>query len=189
MKRLPSIFLVAMAVAFAGCSSMLVREEPHEIRIGDTGVHCPVVPLAEALMKYRGTLVQSVQGEWKDRAFAAECVIKGEQDRFTAIFLAPQMRLATLVITPPHTLSFDRARQIPDAFEPEYAIFDLAVINLSRDALRRALGDSFAVVERGGKRTISADGAVVAVRTVLPDGSIRYENVCLGYSYTLKGGR
>ncbi len=112
--------------------------------------------------------------------------MKGIPGRFTAIFLAPQMRLATLVVTPPHTLSFDRARQKPDAFEPEYAIFDLAVVNLSAESLRRALGDPFTVVDRDGKRTVSADGSPVAVRTALPDGSVRYENLSLEYTHVLR---
>ena len=85
-----------------------------------------------------------------------------------------------------YVITFERARQIPSAFEPEYALFDLAVVNLQADELRRALGDMFDVVERGGTRVVSAAGEQVAVRIALPDGSVRYENITLGYSYTLK---
>ena len=186
VNRAPSYLLAALLMASAGCSTTLVREQPHEIRLGEAGVRIAAAPLVEALLEFRGTAVQSVQGSWKDRVFAAECVVKGEPGRFTAIFLASQMRLATLAVTPPHTLSFDRARQVPDAFEPEYAVFDLAVVNLPAETLRRALGDPFTVVERNGRRTVSADGSVVAVRTMLPDGSVRYENAVLEYAYVLK---
>ena len=112
--------------------------------------------------------------------------MKGESDRFTAIFLAPQMRLATLTITPPHTLTFDRARQIPEAFAPEYALFDLAMVNLPTAELRRALDDGMTIVEHDRTRTVFAAGVAVAVRTLLPDGSIRYENIPLEYSYVVK---
>ena len=182
------LYIVALAVCVlaGGCSTTLVREEPHEIRLGEADVRYSVSPLAEALLAIRGTSMRSLQGSWKDRVFAAECVTKGEPGRFTAIFLAPHMRLATLAVTPPHTLTFDRAREVPDAFEPEYAIFDLAVVNLDTEVLRRSLGNAFAVVEHGGRRTVSAGGSPVAVRTLLPDGSVLYENIFLGYVYTLK---
>ena len=186
VNRLSFYLSAAALIVMTGCSTTIVREQPHEIRLGEDGARLAAAPLAEALLEYRGTAIQSVQGRWKDREFSAECVVKGIPGRFTAIFLAPQMRLATLVITPPRTLSFDRARQIPDAFEPEYAVFDLAVVNLSAESLRRALGEPFTVVERDGKRTVSAAGSPLAVRTVLPDGSVRYENVSLEYTFVLK---
>ena len=186
MNKLLSLSFSVLILAFAGCSTTLVREEPLSIRLGETGVRCAAAPLAEALLKRRGTVVQSIQGSRKENVFSAECVMKGEKDRFTAIFLAPQMRLATLTITPPHTLTFDRARQIPDAFEPEYALFDLAVVNLPIEDLKRSLGDGMSVVERDGVRTIYAAGVPVAVRTMLHDGSIRYKNIPLEYSYTVK---
>lgn len=184
-KLLPLSFSV-LFLALAGCSTTLVREEPQSIRLGETGVRCAVAPLAEALLKRRGTLVQSIQGSRKENVFSAECVMKGESDRFTAIFLAPQMRLATLTITSPHTLTFDRARQIPEAFAPEYALFDLAMVNLPTAELRRALDDGMTIVEHGRARTVFAAGVAVAVRTLLPDGSIRYENIPLEYSYVVK---
>ena len=179
-------FLLAGCLLLAGCSTTLVRDEPKAIRIGAAGVCCAVAPLAEALLERRGVTVHAIQGTWRDHVFAAECVTKGEPGSFTAIFLAPQMRLATLTVTPPHKLTFDRAHQIPTAFEPEYALFDLSVVNLPSDVLRRALGADFTVVETATKRTVSSAGVTLAVRTLLADGTVHYENLALGYAYTLK---
>ena len=186
MNKLLQLSFFVLILVLTGCSTTLVREEPLSIRLGETGVRCAAAPLAEALLKRSGTVVQTIQGSRKESVFSAECVMKGEKDRFTAIILAPQMRLATLTITPPHKLTFDRSRQIPDAFEPEYALFDLAAVNLPTDDLKRSLGAGMSVVERDGTRTIYAAGVPVAVRTMLPDGSIRYENVPLEYSYVVK---
>jgi len=163
-----------------------VREEPKSIRLGETGVSCATVPIVEALLGCRGTAVHALHGQWKEHLFSAESVTKGEDGRFTAIFLAPQMRLATIALTPPHTISFNRTRSIPAAFEPEYALFDLAVVNLSAKALRLALGPGFSVTENEAERVVSAAGVPIAVRMALPDGSIRYENRALDYAYTLK---
>ena len=184
------VFLRHMAfLAFAlltGCATTLVREEPKTIAVGEAGAKCAMAPLAEALLARRGTSVQAINGSWKEHAFTAECVTKGVDGKFTAIFLAPQMRLATLTITPPHTLSFERARQIPAAFEPEYALFDLAVVNLPTMELRRALGENFIVVEAGGVRTVVAGGVPVARMTRLANGMCHYENLALDYVYDLK---
>ncbi len=185
MMKKTAIGLCA-ALALVGCSTTLVREEPKAIRLGEMGVSCAIAPLAEALLAQRGTAIHAIQGNWKEHAFVAESVTKGEEGRFTAIFLAPQMRLATITLTPPHTITFDRARSIPSAFEPEYALFDLAFINLPPDVLRRALGSGFAVAVRGDVREVSAGGTPIAVRTALPDGTVRYENKALDYTYTLK---
>jgi len=178
--------VLCAGLLLAGCSTTLVREEPKTIRLGETGVSCAIAPLAEALLTQRGTVIHAIQGNWKDHTFVGESVTKGEEGRFTAIFLAPQMRLATIVLTPPHTITFDRARSIPSAFEPEYALFDLAVINLPPDVLRRVLGSGFAVAVRDDVREVSAGGTPIAVRTALPDGTVRYENKALDYTYTLK---
>ena len=178
--------ILGIVLTLAGCSTTLVREEPKTILLGDSGVPCAAAPLAAALLAQRGTAIHAIQGSWRDHVFAAECVTKATPASFTAVFLAPQMRLATLTITPPHTIAFDRARAIPAAFEPEYALFDLAVVNLPTDALRPALGTPFTVDELPGVRTVSAAGAPLAVRTLLPDGTVRYENLALGYTYTLK---
>jgi hypothetical protein len=178
--------LLCAGALLAGCSTTLVREDPQAIRLGESGVRCAMTPIVEALLAQRGTAVHAIQGNWKDHAFVAERVTKGEEGRFTAIFLAPQMRLATITLTPPHTITFDRARSIPSAFEPEYALFDLAVINLPPDVLRRVLGGGFVVAVRGDVREVSAGGTLIAVRTSLPDGTVRYENKALDYTYTLK---
>ena len=178
--------MLCAGLLLTGCSTTLVREDPRTIRLGENGVRCAMTPLVEALLEQRGTAIHAIQGCWKDHSFVAESVTKGEADRFTAIFLAPQMRLATITLTPPHTIAFERARSIPSAFEPEYALFDLAVVNLPPDRLRRALGKGFAVEERADTRTISAGGETIAVRTALPEGTVRYENKALDYTYTLK---
>lgn len=170
----------------AGCSTTLVREDPHVIALGETGVKCATAPLVSALLERRGVTAQALSGHWKERVFTAECVLKGEDDRFTAVFLAPHMRLATLTLTPPHTVSFERARQIPAAFEPEYLLFDLAVVNLSADRLRRALGGAFRVEERGNVRRVCAGGREVAVFARESDGRSVYENHVFEYGYTIK---
>lgn len=179
------VFLL-MVVVWAGCSTTLVREEPETIRVGEAGLPCAMAPLAEALLAQHGTTVSAVNGNWKDHVFSAECVLKGEEGRFTVVFLAPQMRLATLTITPPHTITFERARALPAAFEPEYALFDIAVVNLPANVLRKSLGTSFVVSETGATRTVLAHGVPVARRQKMPNGLVHYDNLSLGYSYDLK---
>ena len=181
------LFIFAWAgLLLAGCSTTLVRDEPKAIRVGESGVSCAAAPLAEALLKQRGTIVSALNGSWKDHVFSAECVVRGEEDKFTAVFLAPHMRLATLTLTPPHTVTLERARSVPAAFEPEYALFDLAVVHLPTIALKQALGGDFVVAETATTRTVSTRGQTVARRQKLPNGLTRYENLSLGYSYDLK---
>lgn len=180
------VHILLLALFFAGCSTTLVREEPHTITLGETGVKCASAPLVAALLEHRGVTVQALSGHWKERAFTAECVLKGEEGRFTAVFLAPHMRLATLTLTPPHVLAFERAREIPAAFEPEYLLFDLAVVNLPTDRLRRVLGGRFEVEENERTRRVSAGGREIAVLVRESDGRSVYENRVFEYGYTIK---
>ena len=106
LRRL-EILLCAL-LALCGCSTTeVVRETPESPAI------------VEALLaNITGTWIQTVEGAWKDEAFAAECVLKGDGEKFTAVLLAPQMRLATLTLERPHTLRWERAPQLPSALSP-----------------------------------------------------------------------
>ena len=165
---------------FCGCSTTeIVREEPEN------------VALAEAILdNVKGTQIQMVEGAWKDEAFAAECVLKGDGKRFTAVLLAPQMRLVTLTIESPHTIRWERAPQIPAALDPEYVMFDIALVSLPTKTLAEALGDGYRVDETAdGKRRRVVDlknGKRQSVRQVLPDGSIYFRNMQYGYEFTVK---
>ena len=163
-----------------GCSTMeIVRKEPENVAI------------AEAILdNVKGRHIQMVEGDWKDEAFAVECVLKGDGKRFTAVLLAPQMRLVTLSIERPHTIRWERAPQIPAALDPEYVMFDLALVSLPTKTLADALGEGYRVDETAdGKRRIVVDmksGKRQSVRQVLPDGSIYLRNVQYGYEFTVK---
>ena len=64
MRRLLSV--CALLALCCGCATVVVREDPYNPDI------------AEALLAgVKGVTVQSVNGAWKDEAFAAECVLKG----------------------------------------------------------------------------------------------------------------
>ena len=67
----------ALLALCCGCATTVIRENPDNAAV------------AEALLDgVKGTTVQSVSGAWKDEAFAAECVLKGTGERFTAVLLA-----------------------------------------------------------------------------------------------------
>ena len=117
-------YLLLAAALLAGCSTTLVRETPERVRVAD-GVQLETTPLVEALLGFKGTRVQAANGAWKDQVFSAQCVLKGDGEMLTAVFLAPQLRLLTITLTKPHTVTCERAAQIPRAFEPEYALADL----------------------------------------------------------------
>lgn len=176
----------AAALALAGCSTTLVRDRPEAVRFRSLAP-IETAPLAEALLDVEGVRAQAIEGAWKDNAFAAEVVMKGDGERFTAVFLAPQMRLATLTLARPHSIRFERAPQIPRSFEPEYLLADLAFINLETDVLRRALGAGAAVSDDGRVRRVSsADGAPIAELARSEDGSLRYRNLVYGYDYAIR---
>ena len=102
------------------------------------------------------------------------------------MFLAPQMRLATIVLTRPHAIRFERAAQIPRMFEPEYALADLAFVNLEAETLRRAVAPALSVEDDGTVRRILAGKTPVADLTRNPDGTTTFRNLVHGYTYTLK---
>ena len=155
------------------------------MRVAD-GVQIDSAPLVEALLARTGTVVQAVSGNWKENAFAAEVVMKGDGQQLTAIFLAPQMRLATITLTRPYTIRFERAAQIPRMFEPEYALADLAFVNLPAPALRRAVAPSLRVEDDGATRRIFAGDTPVADLVTNPDATRTFRNLVHGYTYTLK---
>ena len=181
----PPIILGLLTALLCGCQSVVVRETPHPVRVAD-GVQIDSAPLVEALLARTGTVVQAVSGNWKENAFAAEVVMKGDGQQLTAIFLAPQMRLATITLTRPHTIRFERAAQIPRMFEPEYALADLAFVNLPAPALRRAVAPSLRVEDDGATRRIFAGDTPVADLVTNPDATRTFRNLVHGYTYTLK---
>lgn len=179
--------LLGAVASFSGCmSAPLVRETPEAIELLD--VEVATEPLARALLaEVRGVRTVSLEGTWNnDNTFSAECVLKGADDALTAVFLAPQMRLATLRLRRPCSLEWDRSPFVPEAFQPEYAIFDLAVFHLPVIVLRRALGPSFSVDEAGGVRRVTRRGAPVVSVTSLPDGGTKLENFLWKYEYVAR---
>lgn len=177
MRRIPRFF--AFLAFCCGCATTLVRENP-----GNSA-------LAEALLaEIKGVRVQSVNGAWKDEAFAAECVLKGDGKKFTAVLLAAQMRLATLTVERPHTMRWERAPQVPATLDPEHVMFDLALAALSTDTLAKALGNGYRVDETAdGKRRTVFDvkrNELHSVRQILPEGDVYFRNVPYGYEFTVK---
>jgi len=180
-----SIFCVTILL-LCGCSTVVVRKNPLPVRAADE-VRFATIPIVEALLAQRCTVAQAVSGTWKDHAFAAEVIMKGEDGKFTAVFLAPQMRLATITLTPPHTICYERAAQIPRMFDPEYALADLAFANLDVDALRRATEPVLLIEEDAdGTRRISAGGRLIAELRKNPDSTRTFRNHVHGYEYTLR---
>ena len=169
-----------LALFCCGCATTeVVRETPENVAV------------AEALIAHvKGTLVQTVEGAWKEEAFVAECVLKGNGEKFTAVLLAPQMRLATLTLEKPHTLRWERAPQLPAALDPEYVMFDLALVCLPTEALVQALGERYHVVETsdGKRRRVVAaqEGRLHSVRQMLPDGGVYFRNALYGYELTVR---
>lgn len=177
---------VAAALVLAGCSTTLVRERPNAVCFRSLAP-IETVPLAEAMLDMKGVHVQALEGAWKGNAFAAEVVLKGDGNRLTAVFLAPQMRLATMTLERPHAIRFERAPQIPRSFEPEYLLADLAFVNLETDVLRRALGAGATVSDDGRiRRVVAADGVPVAELVRGGDGECRYRNLVYGYDYSIR---
>ena len=143
-------------------------------------------PLVEALLGFKGTRVQAANGSWKDQVFSAQCVLKGDGETFTAVFLAPQLRLLTITLTKPHTVTCERAPQVPRAFEPEYALVDLAFVNLDAETLRRAIAPALRVEDDGTTRRVFAGNAPVAEVVRRANGDVDFRNLRYGYSYTLR---
>ena len=180
-----AVFLLLAAALLAGCSTTLVRDAPVSVRVAD-GVQLETIPLMEALLEFKGTRVQAANGSWKDQAFSAQCVLKGDGEKLTAIFLAPQFRLLTITLTKPHTIACERAPQVPRAFEPEYALVDLAFVNLDAETLHRAVVPALRVEDDGTTRRIRAGDTLVAEIVRRANGDIDFNNLRHGYSYTLR---
>jgi hypothetical protein len=96
------------------------------------------------------------------------------------------MRLATITLTPPRTIRYERAAQIPRLFEPEFALVDLAFVNLDAPTLRRALGPALRVEDDGTTRRIFAGATPVADLVTNPDATRTFRNLVHGYEYTIK---
>ena len=173
-------FLLA-ATLLAGCSTTLVREKPESVRVAD-GVQLATTSLVEALLGFKGTRVQAANGAWKDQVFSAQCVLNGDGEKLTAVFLAPQLRLLTITLTKPHTITCERAPQVPRAFEPEYALADLAYA----ETLRRAVAPALSVEDDGTTRRIKAGDTLVADVVRRTNGDVDFRNLRYGYSYTLR---
>ena len=185
--------LAAMALVgalCAGCSTTLVRDTPKAIAVAD-GVKAEMTDIVEALLDLKGTRLQAVVGNWKENVFSAEFVMKGDGESLTVAVVAPAMRLATITLSRPHALRYERARRIPSAFEPEYVLFDLAVVNLETDVLSRALGPGFTVYDDGTNRVVSLPskgskpGEPVSMLVRNKDGTMQFYNLKLTYEYTV----
>ena len=181
--RLLALLLAALLVA--GCSTTVVHDRPTSVHLGGTVLDA--TPLVEALLAQKGTRVQAVEGAWRDRTFQAQCVIKGDGEKLTVVFLAPQVRLVTITVEKPHVVRCERVPQIPQSFEPEYALADLAFVNLETDVLRRALAPTHRVETNGTTRRILTNaGAAVAEVERRGEGTVVFRNLEHGYAYTLK---
>lgn len=183
--------LALAAAACAGCSTTLVRDTPKPVAVS-SGVSLETTDLTEALLDIKGTVVQGVAGSWKDNAFSAEFVMKGDGEKLTVAVLAPAMRLATITLTRPHSIRYERARRIPAAFEPEYVLFDLAIVNLETSVLSRVLGPGFSVTDDGTNRVVSlkcgdGPGKSPSVATLVRngDGTMKFVNLRHSYEYTI----
>ena len=181
--RLPIIF-AWIAALLCGCATTVMRDAPLPVRVAD-GALVDSAPLVEALLARTGTVVQAVSGSWKENTFAAEVVMKGDGQKFTAVFLAPQMRLATITLTHPHAIRYECAPQIPRQFEPEYALADLAFANLDAETLRRAVAPTLRVEDDGTLRRIFSGETLVADLARRPDGILFFRNLVHGYDYTI----
>jgi hypothetical protein len=186
--RMKNIFLIVAVGAlalFSGCASTCTRQEPRTVYLTDS---CGFDPskLVESLLDFKGTRVQAVAGQWKDNVFSASSVMKGDGEKFTAVFSAPQMRLLTITVSRPCKLEWKKAAVLPDALHPEYALVDIAFAVLDADTLKKSLGDGFSVEDDGRTRRISRNGRILAVFERLEDGEFKYSNPVRGYSYTIK---
>lgn len=185
MNRLFAILVGAVCLLGGGClSSQVAREEPVTVSFGD--VELETTALVEALLAQKGTHVQAVNAQYKEDGFQAQCVRKSDGEKLTVVFLAPQMRLVTITVTKPHAIQYERAPQIPSVFEPEYALTDLAFVNLPVATLRKALGSALRVEETEDARQFwTPDGRLVAELRTDIDGARIYRNAVFGYLYQL----
>ena len=185
MPYMKTAFLLLAAALFSGCSTVLVRDVPAPVCVAD-GVQLETTPLVEAMLEFKGTRVQAANGTWKDQVFSAQCVLKGDGEKLTVVFLTPQLRLLTIMLTKPHTVVCVRAPQVPNAFEPEYALVDLAFVNRDAETLRRAVAPALRVEDDGTTRRIRAGNTLVAEIVRRANGDIDFKNLRREYSYTLR---
>ncbi len=177
--------LPVLALLVGGCTTTLERAAPQAVRLGEAKLE--TTALVEALLARKGTTVQAVNGSWRDQTFQAQCVMKGDGEKLTVVFLAPQLRLVTITVTKPHAIRYERAPRIPSVFEPEYALADLAFVNLDAETLRRAVSPALRVVDDGVRRRIetsAGEGVAEVVRTA--SGTKTFKNLLHGYQYELK---
>lgn len=177
--------LPVLALLVGGCTTTLERAAPQAVRLGEANLE--TTALVEALLARKGTTVQAVNGSWRDQTFQAQCVMKGDGEKLTVVFLAPQLRLVTITVTKPHAIRYERAPRIPSVFEPEYALADLAFVNLDAETLRRAVSPALRVVDDGVRRRIetsAGEGVAEVVRTA--SGTKTFKNLLHGYQYELK---
>ncbi len=170
------------AMLVAGCSTTLVREEPRGVSVA-SGVEVETLPLAEALLAHeRGVSAEALEVTWKDKAFTAEMVVKGDGEKLTMVLLAPQMRLATLTIDKPHRIVWERSSRVPGVLAPEYVIADVAFVRLPTSVLSAALGSDFKVKDDGRRRVVSHGGTEVRTLDRLEDGTLKFSNPYAEYS-------
>lgn len=176
---------IFLAVLLAGCATVVEREAPLAVRVGEARLE--TTALVEALLARKGTRVQAINGCWKENAFQAQCAAKSDGETLTVVFLAPQMRLVTITVTKPHAVRCERAPNIPKAFEPEFALVDLAFVNLDAETLRRVVGRALRVEDDGTTRRIAApDGEALAEVVRRGGGCISFRNLVHGYEYELR---
>jgi len=184
MLRVLAVLL--WAGVFAGCATTVTRARPKAVRFAE---QAPVemTPLVEALLGFTGTRISHLAGTWREEAFVADAVMKGDGKKLTIVFLAPQMRLATITLTRPHALVYTRAPQIPALLDPEYVLADVAFAHLPTEVLRQAGAGAFAVADDGVTRRVTLpDGTCLAELVRAADGSATYRNPLYGYEYTLR---
>lgn len=177
--------LLIAAALLAGCASTIRRETPLAVSPAP-GMTLETAPFAESLLaQTHGTSVDTLVGAWKENAFSAECVMKGDGEKLTIVFLAPQMRLGTLVLERPHMLAWTPSPRIPRVFEPEYLLLDLAFAKLDPETFRRALPAGYAFEASTAGRTLkSSDGTILLTLT-----GHELVNPVRGYRYTIEEAR
>jgi len=175
--------LLVIAIAAAGCSTTcVVRDEPLRISVAP-GTEIDAAPIAEALLAHeRGVSAEALDVTWKDNAFTAEAVVKGDGERLSLVLLAPQMRLATLTLEKPHRIVWERHRRVPSALEPEYALAEAAFVRLPAKKLSDALGKNFTVEDDGKRRVILHGGREIRTLERREGGELFFVNKPAEYS-------
>lgn len=174
--------IAALAAMFAaGCATTVVRDEPRAVEVA-RGAEAATAPLAEALLAHeRGMRAEALEVAWKDKAFTAEIVTKGDGEALKIVLLAPQMRLATLTVERPRRITWEREPRVPAALAPEYALFEIAFARLPADALAVALGPGFAVKDDGRRRVLLHGGEEIRVLERRGGGELFFVNPSAGY--------